>query len=80
MSTTLRELDHRSDTRSTVRVLWDSAERVCVLEHANAEGEDARRCVVPSDRVMDAFAHPFMYLDSCEEYVVVDELLATSGS
>jgi hypothetical protein len=60
--TTLRELAHRRNDGLDVRLVWDQArDRVYVelVDHKTGDGFDVM--VLPGEKAMDVFHHPFAY-------------------
>jgi hypothetical protein len=60
--TTLRELAHRRNDGIDVTMLWDPAsDQVTVAVDDTKSGEAFEIAVVPGERPLDVFHHPFAY-------------------
>ena len=63
MDTNLIELAERSNDGIEVRLLWDRGTGEVVLEVTDDENGTTVEVQVPGDRAMDAFRHPFVYVE-----------------
>jgi hypothetical protein len=62
MSSTLRELDHRTNDGIDVRMLWDAVEdRVTIAVSDARTGEAFTVPVAPGVRAYEVFHHPYAY-------------------
>jgi hypothetical protein len=60
--TTLRELAHRRNDGIDVTMLWDSGrDQVMVAVNDTKSGEAFDIVVMPGERALDVFHHPFAY-------------------
>ena len=66
MDTTLIELAERSNDGVEVRLLWDRGADEVVLEVYDDKTGTLTEVQVPRDRAMDAFRHPFVYVEPAE--------------
>ncbi len=60
--TALRELAHRRNDGLDIRLIWDSARDAVFVElvdHRSGDGFDV--AVLPGEKAMDVFHHPFAY-------------------
>lgn len=58
----IRELDHRTSDGLDVRLLWSEYDRrVAVVVHDATTGDGFSVPVLPHDRALDVFLHPFAY-------------------
>ena len=58
----VRELDHRSSDGLDVRLLWSEYDgRVAVVVHDARTGDAFSVAVLPHDRAVEVFEHPFAY-------------------
>ena len=64
MDTNLIELAERSNDGVEVRLLWDRGADEVVLEVYDDKTGTIIEVQVPRDRAMDAFRHPFVYVES----------------
>jgi hypothetical protein len=55
------ELDHRESDGIVVSLLWDVAENVVTVAASDERTGEAFEVVVPPDRALDAFRHPYAY-------------------
>jgi hypothetical protein len=63
MDTNLIELAERSNDGVEVRLLWHRVTGEVVLEVNDDKTGTAFEVQVPGDRAMDAFRHPFVYVE-----------------
>jgi len=66
MDTTLIELAERSNDGVGVRLLWDRLTGAVVLEVTDDKTDTTLEVQVPGDRAMDAFRHPFVYVEPAQ--------------
>ena len=66
METTLIELAERRTDGVEVRLLWRRSTDEIVLEVTDGGTGACFEVQVPSDRAMDAFNHPFVYVPAFE--------------
>ena len=61
-----RELAHRSSGSVDVTLYWDSTHVEVMVELIDRAGGASFQLVVPSDRALDAFHHPYAYASACD--------------
>jgi hypothetical protein len=67
MNNSLHELDHRRIDGIEVTMFWDSeTDRVTVAVDDAKRGEAFEILVLPGERAMDVFHHPFAYAASAD--------------
>ncbi len=67
-----RELDSRYNTHGErVTLVWDSETDTVEIELADGEGT-IRTAPVPAHRALDAFRHPYLYVDpTCIPHILI---------
>jgi hypothetical protein len=66
MDTTLIELAERTGDGLGIRLLWNRSTGAVVLEVTDDKTDTTFEVQVPGDRAMDAFRHPFVYVEPVE--------------
>jgi len=66
MDTTLIELAERTNDGLGIRLLWNRGTGAVVLEVTDGKTDTILEVQVPADRAMDAFRHPFVYVEPVE--------------
>lgn len=59
----LRELDTRTHDGLTVSLLWEDSHNVILIDLSHEDMNIDEFFPVPNEDAMDAFMHPFTYLD-----------------
>ena len=62
LSPQLRELAHRRSANLEVTLLWNRRSRRVWVSIYDLANDEQRAVLVPHDRAMDAFNHPYVYL------------------
>ena len=61
-----RELAHRSSGSADVTLYWDAAHVEVIVELIDRAGGTSFQLVVPRERALDAFNHPYAYASACD--------------
>ena len=62
LSPHLRELAHRQSANLEVTLLWNRRSRRVWISIYDLANDEQRAVLVPEDRALDAFNHPYVYL------------------
>jgi hypothetical protein len=60
------ELAHRSSGPVDVTLYWDAPKSEIVVELIDRAGGASFQLVVPAERALDAFHHPYAYASACD--------------